>query len=84
MSKSSQMKEHVEKLNLYREVSTNRICEGRLFEDFVIVRPVLREFHNEVKKIPIENFGKEYDDYQGDRSDMARFLMRSSLAETMQ
>lgn len=68
--------DHVTQLNLYVELKTSRLYEGKLFEDFVLLRPILPQFHDHIKKVPLPEFGKDFEDYEGDRSSMKMFLKR--------
>lgn len=64
-------------LNLYTEISSGKTFEGKLFNDFVLVRPVLPHLWKNTRKVPIMEFGREFEDFQGNREDVRRFLERS-------
>lgn len=68
--------DYVSKLNLYVELSTSRIYEGKLFEEFILMRPLLPPFAEHIKKVPMEKLGLDFEDYEGDRTSMTQFLKR--------
>jgi hypothetical protein len=64
-------------LNLYTEISSGKTFEGKLFETFVIVRPVLPHLWSQTKKLNLAEFGKEFEDFQGDREQVRQFLSKN-------
>jgi hypothetical protein len=74
-------KEQMEELNLYVELSTSRIYEGKLFEEFVIARPLLPQFHDHIRKVEISAFSREFEDFQGNREEIRTFLKGYHVAQ---
>lgn len=64
-------------LNLYTEISTGRTYEGKLFETFVLVRPVLPHLWKHTQKVSLIDFGKLFEDFQGNREEVRQFLARN-------
>lgn len=63
-------------LNLYTEINSGKTFEGKLFDSFVLVRPVLPHMWGNTRKIPLESFGREFEDFQGNREEVRRFLRK--------
>jgi hypothetical protein len=71
---NEEQSEQITELNLYVELETSTIVEGKLFEDFVLVRPVLPSRRREVRKVGIVDFAKTFDDFEGNRQEVRAFL----------
>jgi len=74
----------IEEMNLYTERSTNLIYETKLFETFVMVRPVCPAFHAAVRKIDLDEFGREFDDFYGDRREVYDILRSMAALDTIE
>ena len=62
-------------MNLYTEIATNRIYECKLFDSFVLLRPVIPALRQYMKKLGVIEFSQQFDDFQGDRREVREFLV---------
>lgn len=71
----------VETMYLYTEKSTRLLYEAKLFDDFVIVRPLDPNFHDAMEKMEHGRFVDEYEEYLGDCSKVRQYM--AGMAETI-
>jgi hypothetical protein len=65
------MTNKIEELNLYVD-SNSTIHEGKLFETFILVKPLRAK--GSVRKVDLVDFGKEFQDFEGNREEVRDFL----------
>lgn len=75
------MTDKIEELNLYVDIETNAICEGKLFEDFILIKPLKAK--GGVRKVDLVDFGKEYTDFEGNREEVRDFLRGGAAPMTI-
>lgn len=61
-------------MNLYTEKSTRLIYEARLFDEFVMVRPVSPGFETLVKRMDHLGFEKEFEEFAGNHAQVLEFI----------
>lgn len=59
---------------LYTERETRLIHEAKLFDDFVIVRPVMPGMAHQIRRLDHVSFASEFDEYGGNPQDVWNFL----------
>lgn len=75
------MDDYIEECNLYVDSKEHRIWEGRLFDEYVVVRPILPEYYMDIRQVPLEEFGRDYEDFTGNRAHIRYFLNKRFTRE---
>lgn len=66
-------------MSLYTEKSTSLLYEAKLFDDFVIVRPVTPGFEMNILKVSHVDFDKDFEEYSGRHDEIYDFLGGSGI-----
>lgn len=60
--------------DLFVQKDTGLIFEVKFFDDFVLVRPATPLFYTAIKKMSLDEFGKEFEEFLGDVEEARLYL----------
>jgi len=69
---------------LYTERKTGLICEVKMFDGFVLVRPVDPAYYTRMEKVDTTDFVSRYEEYSGSYDDIRMYLAGVSAPVVMQ
>lgn len=62
--------------NLVVEKTTSRVFEGKFFDEFVLIRPILKPFIQGMRRVTLAEFDENFQDFCGDPDEIRQFIKR--------